>query len=54
LHQWQAVVRISAIADTRFTLMADGAQGMLVTGFTVSQVSTPARSTGVGNSAPKG
>jgi hypothetical protein len=47
----------------RFTLMADGAQGMRVTGFIVSQVSamavkppvlsTPARSAGVGNSAPK-
>jgi len=47
----------------RFTPMADSAQGMRVTGFIVSQVSamavkspvlsTPARSAGVGNSAPK-
>jgi hypothetical protein len=47
----------------RFTLMADGVQRMRVTGFIVSQVSamavkptvlsTPARSAGVGNSAPK-
>ena len=56
-------MRISPIADTRFTLMADSAQRVRVTGFIVSQVSamavkptvlsTPARSAGVGNSAPK-
>ncbi len=60
---WQAVVRTSAIADTRFTLMVDSAQGMLVTGFTVSQVSamavnppvlfTPALRAGVDNTAPE-
>jgi hypothetical protein len=47
----------------RFTLMADGVQRVRVTEFMVSQVSamavkpavlsTPARSAGVGNSAPK-
>lgn len=47
----------------RFTLIADGVQRVRVTGFIVSQVSamavkppvlsTPARSAGVGNSAPK-
>ena len=47
----------------RFTLMADGVQRVRVTEFIVSQVSamavkptvlsTPARSAGVGNSAPK-
>ena len=47
----------------RFTLMADGVQRVRVTGVIVSQVpamavkpavlSTPARSDGVGNSAPK-
>jgi hypothetical protein len=56
-------VRISAITDTRFTLMADVVQRVRVTGFIASQVSvmavkppvlsTPARSAGVGNSAPK-
>lgn len=58
-----AQLRISAIADTRFMLIADGVQRVRVPGLIVSQVSsmavkptvlsTLARSAGVGNAAPK-